>query len=442
MSSTPHSGASPLPSDSHQHSFHDLLLALVVVLVAAKLAGELFERQGQPAVTGEILAGILIGNVALAGIGGFPDLRHNAALAALSELGVILLLFEVGLESDIAEMRKVGVSSMLVAVIGVVVPGFLGFLTAGFFLPGEPVLLHAFVGAALCATSVGITARVLKDLGQLKRAESRIILGAAVVDDVLGLVVLAVIAGLIQAAGTGESPGAASLLLIIAKALGFLVGAIAVGGYLSRRLFRLASFLHVQQMLLVTSLAFCFLLALLAGAIGLAPIVGAFAAGLILDPVHYRDFQRRGENRIEDLIRPISGFLVPVFFVFTGMNVDLGAALNPQVLLFAAVLTAAAVLGKQACQLGVLQKGLNRAAVGLGMAPRGEVGLIFANIGLGLHLPGPDGAMEPVVSPGVFSAIIVVVLVTTLLTPPLLKRSLAREAGPAQEETPAHDAVT
>lgn len=414
----------------------DLLLALLVIMLAGRLAGALFERFGQPAVVGEILIGIVLGNLVLAGFHGLEFMRGNLPLLALSELGVIVLLFEVGLESNVAEMRQVGASSLLVAVIGVAAPGLLGYGVGRIFLPGEPPLLHAFIGATLCATSVGITARVLKDLGQVKRPEARIILGAAVIDDVLGLVVLAVVAGLIQASLSGEALGFPAILVIVIKALGFLIGAIALGGRLAPWLFRAASYLSGQHMLLVTSLAFCFLLARLAGAIGLAPIVGAFAAGLILDPVHYRDFTDRGDRRIEQLIQPISGFLVPVFFVYTGMNVDLAAALNPQVLLFALVLTVVAVVGKQLCQFGVLQPGLDRLSVGLGMIPRGEVGLIFANIGLGLRVLDPSGRPVPVVSDATFSAIIIVVLVTTLVTPPLLSWSLRRS-----DPIPAPDAA-
>jgi Kef-type K+ transport system membrane component KefB len=240
----------------------------------------------------------------------------------------------------------------------------------------------------------------------------------------MGLIVLAVVSGLISAAGSGVALSLGAVGLIVAKALLFLVGALALGGFLSPHLFRLASFLSIQHMLLVTSLGICFLLARLAAEIQLAPIVGAFAAGLILDPVHYRDFRDRGEHTIEELIRPISSFLVPVFFVMTGMNVDLKVVADPQILAFAAALTVVAVLGKQVCALGVLERGLNRVAVGLGMIPRGEVGLIFANIGLALRVTGPDGRPEPVVSPATFGAVIVVVMVTTLITPSLLKWSL------------------
>jgi Kef-type K+ transport system membrane component KefB len=334
---------------------------------------------------------------------------------------VILLLFEVGLESDLNEMRRVGVSALLVAVIGVVVPMLLGIGVAWVFLPRTSPLVWVFVGATLCATSVGITARVLRDLGQIQRPEARIVLGAAVIDDVLGLVVLAAVSGIISASSRGAELGGAGVALLLVKALGFLVGAIFLGRLLAPRLLRAASFLNVNHMLLTVSLGFCFLLSWLAAQMQLAPIVGAFAAGLILDPVHYQDFVDKGEHSLEELVRPIAAFLVPVFFVLTGASVDLRALGEPGVLLFAAALTLAAVVGKQACGLAVLEKGLDRVSVGMGMVPRGEVGLIFAGQGQGLLLAG-----VPVISGSTLSVVVVMVLITTLVTPPLLKWSLRR----------------
>ncbi|MGV3720208.1 MAG: cation:proton antiporter [Actinomycetota bacterium] len=412
----------------HTELINQLLIGLVLILVGAKLGGALFERAGQPAVLGEILFGILLGNLGLIGLDGLEFLRHNQAITALSELGVVVLLFEVGLESNVQEMRRVGASSLLVAVLGVVAPFALGWGTARYFLPHEPWQVHTFVGAALCATSVGITARVLRDLGQLQRSESRIVLGAAVIDDVLGLVILAVVSGLIKASSGGAPLSALGIALIILQSLGFLVGAILIGGILSPRLFRAAGSLRIEHMLLVTSLSLCFGLAWLAAQIGLAPIVGAFAAGLILDPVHYKD-QNLGEHTVEELVHPIAAFLIPVFFVVTGMSVDLAALGNVSVLGFAAVLTVVAIVGKQACYFGVLGPGLNRLAVGIGMVPRGEVGLIFANIGLTLHVIGPGGKLEPVVSSSTFSAVVIMVMVTTLVTPPLLKWALLRDVS-------------
>jgi Kef-type K+ transport system membrane component KefB len=344
-------------------------------------------------------------------------------LDMLARIGVILLLFEVGLESNLHEMRKVGLSAFLVAVLGVVAPMGLGWLTSRWLLPDSSWHLHLFIGATLCATSVGITARVLKDLGKTDTAESKIILGAAVIDDVLGLVVLAVVSAIIQQ-GTASPLDVA---LIIGKALGFLVGAVVVGEWLSPRLFGVAAKLRVHGMLVVTGLVFCFALSWIASLMGLAPIVGAFAAGLILDRKHYEVLQGSDKRSLEDWVLPITTLLVPIFFVMMGFQVDLRSFLDPSVLLLAAGITVAAVIGKQACSFGVVGRGLDRLSVGIGMIPRGEVGLIFAAIGQGLMSAG-----MPLIDPPVFSAIVVMVMVTTLVTPPLLSWSLRRRRPHAQ----------
>jgi len=299
----------------------------------------------------------------------------------------------------------------------VVAPIFLGFFCSRLFFPSHDPLTHWFVGATLCATSVGITARVLSDLKRTQSAEGRIILGAAVIDDVLGLIVLAVVAGIIEAADQGQAFHPMTVGIIIGKSLAFLAGALFIGRWVSKHAFRFATRLRGQGLLLSLSLAFCFGLAYLAGAAGLAPIVGAFAAGLILDEVHYRELKERDHHKrnIHELLEPLSSFLVPVFFVLMGMRVDLSVFGHVSVLAFAGVLTVAAVIGKQVCGLGVLEKGTDKVAVGLGMIPRGEVGLIFAGIGATLHIHG-----ERVVDDAVFSAVVVMVALTTLMTPPLL----------------------
>jgi Kef-type K+ transport system membrane component KefB len=262
---------------------------------------------------------------------------------------------------------------------------------------------------------VGITARVLRDLGSSKRDEARIILGAAVIDDVLGLVVLAVVTGVIAAAGAGGELSGGAVVAILAKAAAFLVGSLALGVWLAPRLMGIAARLRSRGVLLAAGLSHCFFLAWVADSIGLAPIVGAFAAGLILERVHFQRFVDRGEVGLEALLQPVAAFLVPVFFVLMGMRTDLASFLEPGVLGLAAALTAAAILGKQACSLGVRGGGLDRLAIGFGMIPRGEVGLIFANIGAALVLDG-----EPVVDRAIYSAIVVMVIVTTMATPPLL----------------------
>jgi len=383
-------------------------------------------------VLGELLFGMALGNLGLLGFGGLEFLRAPG-LEIQAQLGVILLLFQVGLESNVEEMLSVGGSSLLVAVLGVIAPFFLGWGVSAWLLPEEETLAHVFIGATLCATSVGITARVLKDLGKLNTRESKIVLGAAVIDDVLGLVILSVVAGTISAANTGGSLDSLDALAIIGKAVGFLVGAILIGGWLSKRVFRLAGFLKIEGMLLALSLAACFLLSYLADRIGLATIVGAFAAGLILDGVNYRDLGERTKHTIEELIHPIAGFLVPVFFVLMGVRVDLSTFTRTGVLGFAALLTLAAIVGKMICAAGVVERGLDRVSVAVGMVPRGEVGLIFAGIGAQLQLHG-----RPVIVPAVFAAVVVMVIVTTLVTPPALKITLARgDRWKAKRKTPA-----
>ena len=288
-------------------------------------------------------------------------------------------------------------------------------------MPEHSIYVDAFVGATLAATSVGITARVFKDLGRARSQEARVILGAAVIDDVMGLVILSAVTGLIVAADRERAVTFGTVVWPLAKATLFLVGSLTLGVALSPKIFSLASRLRARGVLLAVGLSFCFLLSWLANAIELAPIVGAFAAGLVLERVHYRDFTDRGERTLEELIQPISSFLVPVFFVVMGMRTDLRSFAEPGVLGLAGALTMAAIVGKQACSLGVIGKGVDRLTVGLGMIPRGEVGLIFANIGLGLTIRG-----ERIVETTTFSAIVVMVIVTTMVTPPALTYRLGR----------------
>ena len=407
-------------SGGHSNPVAPVLVGMLVMLATAKIAARGAERVGQPAVLGELLAGIALGSVALFGWDGLTFLATNTGLQILAELGVILLLFEVGLESDLAEMRAVGWSSLAVACLGVVAPFALGWGVSAWLLPEQPTLVHVFIGATLCATSVGITARVLADLGRLQDRVSKIVLGAAVLDDVLGLIVLAVVTGAIQAANQGETLSAMTIGVITGKAVAFLFGALLVGGWVSRRLLRLAAGLQAKGMLLVASLCFCLLLSWLATLVGLATIVGAFAAGLILDEVHFHDV-RQGERDLADLLQPIATVLVPLFFVRMGVEVDLRAFGHLDVLGFAAVLTLAAILGKLACAFGVFERGVSRLAVAVAMLPRGEVGLIFAGIGAQLVLHG-----NRVIDTEVFSAVVIMVVATTVIAPPLLKLALAR----------------
>ena len=411
-----------------------LPVAIASILVAAKLGGDAAERLKQPAVLGELLFGVALGNLELVGFGWFREVASDVTIQGLASLGAILLLFEVGLESTVDDMRRVGGRATLVATLGVLAPWILGVGVARLMLPDRGFEVGMFLGAALTATSVGITARVLRDLGRSQTREARIILGAAVIDDVMGLVILAAVTSMVRAADAGGSLSMGSLGFILLKAVGFLAAALWLGQALAPRLFHGASRLRGQGVLLATALAFCFGLAWAASSLGLAGIVGAYAAGLVLDRVHYQDFTDRGERHVEDLLKPLTQVLVPVFFVVMGMQVELRALAQPGIPALAALLIVAAVLGKQACSLGALRGRLDALSIGIGMIPRGEVGLIFASLGLTLTIGG-----KPVVDPSLYAALVAMVLVTTLLTPPLLAWSMRRRgpALPATSEFPA-----
>lgn len=420
-------GQTPL-AQAGGYDLHPMILAgLAAILLIAKVAGEFFERVGQPAVLGELLAGIILGNLALLGFYNADWMKTDSVIAALAQIGVILLLFEVGLESNLGEMLEVGWSSLLVAVAGVIAPFFLGWGVSAYFLPNDSRLVHIFIGAVLCATSVGITARVLKDLGKLKLRESRIILGAAVIDDVIGLLILATVVGAVAATAAGSSLSSVHILWLAAKTIIFFVTAFAIGRYVLPPLFRGAGKLESRGVLLVFSVAFCFGLSWLATKVELATIVGAFAAGLVLEDVHFKSFTDRGERDLSQLLEPVTTFLVPIFFVLMGMKVDLRVFGHLDLLGFAGALTIAAIVGKQICSLAFTERGLNRLAVGVGMIPRGEVGLIVAGIGATLMLPNAAGTLQPVVSSATFGAVVIMVVITTLVTPPLLKMALAQK---------------
>jgi Kef-type K+ transport system membrane component KefB len=437
------SGEAGWQADGAGHGLSPLvLIGVALVLLIAKLGGEAFERFGQPAVLGELIGGMLVGNLVLVGFTAVEPLKTDVVLGALAEIGVILLLFEVGLESNLGDMLEVGWSSLLVALAGVVAPFFLGWGAASFFIPGEAQLAHIFIGATLCATSVGITARVLKDMGKLNTRVARIVLGAAVIDDVLGLIILAVVQGAIQATAAGTSLSTASVGVIMLKAVGFLVVALLAGRFLVPHIFRGAGKLEGRGVLLALAVSICFVLSWAAAGIGLAAIVGAFAAGLLLEETHIERMPGRSKHDLHELLTPLTTILVPIFFVLMGLKVDLSEFGRLDILGFAAVLTLAAVIGKQVCSLAVIDRGVNRLAVGFGMIPRGEVGLIFAGIGATLMLPNAAGVPEPVINRSTFAAVVIMVIVTTLITPPLLKWSLARDASAPDEPLPGFERET
>lgn len=424
-------------SSLHESPIAAVLLAIIVIIIAARIGGSVFESWGQPAVLGELVVGVLLGNLTLLGITNLEflrvswthqtildlsDAKHCAGVAvdAFARLGVLLLMFQAGLENSITRMRRVGLTALSVAVLGVVAPFTLSWGCAWLLLPEGGWKLHVFIAAALCATSVGITARVFADLNLSSSSESQIVLGAAVIDDVLGLIVLSVVQGMILATGsTGAEFGAQDMIMIMVQAGGFLSFAILVGPWFSRRIFRAASVLHGRGLLLCTALAICFGFAWMAGYAGLAPLVGAFAAGLVLESAQYSELSARNDQPLHELLRPIADFIVPVFFVMTGFRVDLASFANLGVIGLAVILTGIAVLGKLACALGVSMPGTNRIAIGFGMIPRGEVGLIFASIGLALNVNG-----LPLFNSSVYSALVATMMLTTLAAPPLLKWSL------------------
>lgn len=395
-----------------------ILLKLVVLLLVAKLAGEIAERIRQPAVLGELLAGVLLGP----SLFGLVDLGvHDETVALigfLASFGAIVLLLEVGLETRLKDMLGVGVSAGLVAIVGIV-----GSFAAGFgvsYLLGElgiwgtSWLFHVFVGATMTATSVGITARVLSDLGRLATAEARTILGAAVLDDVGGLLILAVVSAL--AAGALD-PGA--LALKASLAIGFLIVALILGVRFAPRILDLLSRARVRGLLIAVAVAFTLLMAYVAELTGLAAIVGAFAAGLILA-------QTRQQAALHDRIRTLGDIFVPIFFVYVGLQVDLrGIGANALPMLLAGLaLIVAGILGKIVAGLAVVEKSTSKLAVGIGMVPRGEVGLIFALVGVTTIIDG-----EPLIAGWQYTALLLAIAITTFITPIWLKRVLVR-AGP------------
>jgi Kef-type K+ transport system membrane component KefB len=408
------------------HSFVFLLFELSLVLTAAKIGGLVARSVHLPEVLGELFAGVLLGNMAHLGLGFFEQIRNDPSLATLAELGAIILMFEVGVESTVRKLLEVGWNAMAVAMIGVIFPFLLGFAVTRLFFPHLSIWVDIFLGATLCATSVGISARVLKDLGKVQSLEGRTILGAAVVDDVLGLIVLAGVVAIIGSTASpilGEPGLGAKILLICLKAFAFLAGGIVLGMIFSKPLYRWAAKLRSGGMLLTLSLTFCFAFAYLAQKFGLAAIVGAFAAGLILEPEHSQIFREQEREPLERLILPLSTIFVPIFFFHIGMQVRIAALLSIDTLILGLVLSVAAIAGKLACSAGIiLNRGsIDRWAIAFGMVPRGEVGLIFAGMGANLKIGG-----APLLTPGLYAAVIVMVFITTAITPPLLVRRLNR----------------
>jgi len=415
-------------------------LWIALLLLLAKIAS-LIEEAGQPAVLGELIIGVVLGNLFLLGIGVFEPVKHDEIIKFLAELGVVILLFQIGLESKLEEMRVVGGRAFAVAIIGVVTPFVLGYLAGMWLMPGLDSNAYLFLGATLTATSVGITGRVFRDLGKLRTKEAQIVLGAAVIDDVMGLIILAVVSAIV----TTGAVSVGSISIISMKAILFLVGAIFLGRWLAP--WMATGFSRISTgigMKFTVAISFCLIFAYLARLVGLAPIVGAFAAGLMLEPVYFERFekpvinndiktavanadnetrdkvekvlQRHTDRHLDELVAPLGHFLVPVFFIVIGIQVKLETLFDPKILGIALVITIVAFVGKVVA--GIAAGAVNKYVVGWGMAPRGEVGLIFAMIGKQLG----------VISEEMFSVVIIMVILTTLLTPPILNFLLRKES--------------
>ncbi len=405
-----------LPASTGDPEVARFLFVLAIMLLAGKLSGEMFERLGQPAVVGELIAGVILGGSMLGIIPVAPDDSLTEIIKLFAEIGVLILLFEIGLETDLKQMFRVGRGASSVALVGVALPFALGALFwLSPFVPPEMNVASRFttaiyIGATLTATSVGITARVLTDLRVMSSLEAKLIIGAAVIDDVIGLVLLGIVATLATGAAVSMLDVGWAFLLSV----GFLVVAIAVGFAAAPRLFGLIDRMRVRGVLLVAAFAFALLIAAFADRVGSAMIIGAFAAGIILSRTNQFD-------TIESQIKPVADVFTPIFFLSIGAQFDVGL-LNPfnpdnyQVLAVGGVLFVIAVVGKLAAGWAVPWRKYNRPAVGIGMIPRGEVGLIFANIGL----------TAGVLTEDLFGAIILMVIGTTLLAPPLLKWSFNR----------------
>lgn len=385
--------------------FSRVILDILVVLIAAKIGGEIAERLRQPAVLGELILGVVVGPSVLGWI------RPAAVLDALAQLGAILLLVEVGLETDLAGVLRVGKSALKVSSVGLVLSFGLGLAITTAF--GYATLAAVFLAAALTATSVGITARLLSDMGKLDTEEGRTILGAAVADDIMSLVVLAVVSGLIAG-----SVSVASVVRIILASAAFLLITLLAGVRASPPLFRwITKRFRVRGILVTAAFVFCLVLSYLAHVFGLAPIIGALGAGIVLAKTDEH-------QQIRERLSPLADIFIPIFFLSMGVLIDVSKLAQPSVLAFAGAFALAAIVGKAGAGLGA-PSSMARTAIGVGMLPRGEVSLIFASFGLTRH----------VISGDAYSALLLVVVITTIITP-ILARPLFSRLHPVRGREP------
>lgn len=447
---------------SHNDPIAPVILGVTGILFIALIGRFSARKLGFPSVIGELLMGIVVGNVAfyyrvdlitvlregpaifetmenllkgeelelaclnaigvegtwyildiLRGPHGNEILQVAHTVDVFSRYGIIFLLFLVGIETSVDEMRKVGPDSSRVAVIGVLLPFVLGMIASSLLIEDAELQTSMFLGATLAATSVGITAMVLQEMKMEKTDIAHVILGAAVIDDILGLLMLAIISGIVL---TG-SIDLVNISITVFTAILFLSATIFIGPYFIRLFVRMFSRLDIIEAKMFVSYLFVMIMAWMANLAGLATIIGAFAAGLILQDTYFKswDDDRECPVTIKDLIMPLEVILVPIFFVLMGLQVKLETFLQQDVMLLAAGLLVAAIVGKVLSGFGAFGV-KNRMAIGIGMMPRGEVGLIFAAIGKSLG----------VLDDALFSAVVLMVVVTTLLSPPLFKHCLKR----------------
>ena len=387
-----------------------LLLVLVITIAATKLFGEIAQRVSQPAVLGELVAGVVLGTSVL----GILD-PTESVVPAMSELGVLILLFQIGLHTDLRSLAKVGSTALVAGSVGVVLPFAGGFGVAT--VMGVELLPALVIGAALTATSIGISARVLSDLGQLSTPEGQVVIGAAVFDDVIGLIILSIVASLV--AGADLTLGGVGG--IAAVAIGFVVVAIALGTFAIPPFFRVLESISTTGTLGIVALGFALALALLAAELGSALIIGAFAAGLILHPTPQRE-------EIEHFATQLGFLFVPIFFAAVGASVDLAALMSREALVVGSLLIAVGVAGKVLAGYAPWWFRGHKLLVGVALVPRGEVGLIFAQLGLAAGVLTSER----------FGALMLMVVVTTFLTPPLLGLIAKRQPPEAAASPDLH----
>ncbi len=454
------------PSVAHGDPVAPVILGVTSILAFAVIGRVAARKLGQPTVLGELLMGILLGNVAwhlgvdliavlregpqvfavvnqtlagspidevaaatfgpvkgpelariITGPAGGEVMQVAHTVDIFSRYGVIFLLFMVGLETDLDEMRRVGADSMRVALIGVAVPVGLGFIAASLLRPDMSFNSSMFVAATLAATSVGITANVLKEMGRSRSREAHIVVGAAVVDDILGLILLAVVSGIV----VSGSVDLTELITVVVVSSLFLVSAAMLGPLIVRFSAKIMLRLDIVEAKMFTSYLFVMVLAWMANLAGLATIIGAFAAGVVLHDSYFREHANSHGGRIvsiRELIMPLEVILVPIFFILMGVQVKLESFFSAPVLILAGGLLIAAIVGKLASGFGARERSA-RWVIGVGMLPRGEVGLVFAAIGRTLG----------VIDDAIFSAIVLMVIITTLIAPPWLKAAIGRQTG-------------